>query len=380
MKNGLIEWDHQEIPENEIRRRIESIQQKMRTEKLDGLILFGDVNEAGAVSYFSNFAPYYFSTALILPRTGEGVMTTAMAQRGKPWIQSNSLTQDLRFERDYGKGCSRVLKEIKMDYHRVGIVEMGLFPYPALLDIKKEFPQIEFLDCTDMVNELRITKSPVETNLIYKAGQIASESLESITKAWNFQKECELAAEIEKQARYRKCEDIFVHVASHDSKASWLHLPTEKKLEHEVIVEIMVQYKNYWANIGRTILTENIDNSILRLMEKTEMIYSRTIENLRPKVTVGDILEETRKGTNHSMKMFSNISFGLYLESMQRAWINDKDSKKYNDVELKENMEIIFQFGLLDMSNLNRFLIQDTFIVTENVPAKCTRTSLRLTC
>ena len=57
MKNGLIKWDHKEIPDEEIRGKVETIQKKMREDNLDLLIVFGDVNEAGAVNYLSNFAP-----------------------------------------------------------------------------------------------------------------------------------------------------------------------------------------------------------------------------------------------------------------------------------------------------------------------------------
>jgi ectoine hydrolase len=379
MKNGLIIWDHQEIPADEIRRRIDTVQEKMLEEHLDGLILFGDVNEAGAVNYFSNFAPYYFSAALILPRTGEGVITTEMAQRVKPWIQSNSFIQDVRFERNYGKGCSTVLKEMMMDHHRVGIVEMDLFRYPALVEIKKEFPRVEFIDVTEMVNELRLIRSPVEIKLIRRAGQIACESIESVVKNWNFQKECELAAEIERQARYQRCEDIFVHVTSHAKGVHWLHLPTEERLEHEVMVEMMVQYKNYWADLGRTIVPKNVDKSLVHLKDKAEMIYSKTIKNLKPGVIVSDIFEEIKKELNHSIKIFSSIGFGLYVESMQRAWINDKDPRKYNHVKLKEDMEVNFQFGLLDTTNFNKFLIQDTFLIGENQALNLTGTPFVLT-
>lgn len=379
MKNGLIKWDHQEIPESEISRRIEAIQENMRAENFDGLILFGDVNEAGAVNYFSNFAPYYFSAALILPMSGVGIITTEMAQRGKPWIQSNSLTQDVRFERNYGKGCSTVLKEIKMEHHRIGIVEMDLFRYPALLEIKKEFPKVEFIDATEMINELRLIRSPVEMNLIRQAGQIARECLEGVLKNWKFEKECEVAAEIERQARYRRSEDIFVHITSHGGRARWLHLPTEEKLEHEVMVELMVQYKNYWADIGRTILPKNVDASLLHLKGKAEKIYSKAIQNLKPGVMVSDIFEEIQKEVKKSLKIFSSIGFGLYVESMQRAWINDRDSRKYNRVKLKENMEVIFQFGLLDTTDSNKFLIQDTFLIGKGGAQNLTETSFVLT-
>lgn len=374
MKNGLIVWDHNEIPDDEIRARIKTIQKSMRAENLDALIIFGDVNEAGAVSYFSYFAPYYFSTALILTQTGEGIMTTVMAQRGKPWIQSNSLIQDIRFQRNYGKGCSDVLKEIGLSYNRVGIVELDLFPYTALLDLKKEFPHVEFIDVTDSINELRLIRSPVEINIISKAAQIADGAIEAVLRNWYFKKECELAGEIERQARYRRCEDIFVHIASHAPGNRWLHLPTEQILEQEVLVEVMVQLENYWAVIGRTILPHNPEPSLLHLKDSVEELYSKAIKNIKSGVIVNDIFQGIREEVkNDNIKLFSSIGFGLYVESMQRAWITDENQRGFN-VPLKENMEVFFQLGLLDKKNYNKFLIQDTFIVGERETGQCTKT------
>lgn len=379
MKNGVFEWNRQEIPNSEIQKRIETIQKKMHEENLDALIVFGDANEAGAVNYFSNFAPYYFSTALVLPQTGECLMTTAMAQRSKPWIQSTSLIQDIRFQGNYGKGCSDVLKEIGLKHNQVGIVELDLFPYTAFVDLKKEFPQVEFIDETKMVNELRLQRSPVEMNLIRRAGQIAYESLESVVRNWNFQKECEVSAEIERQARYRKCEEVFVHVASHADGLRWLHLPREQKLEREILVEVMVQYKNYWADIGRTIIPKSVDSSLQNLKGRTEEIYFKAIKHLKPGVTLRDIFDEIKKEENKDTKIFSSIGFGLYVVSMQRAWISEKDSKKDNNLELKENMEVIFQFGVMDTTNFNKFLIQDTFLIVKNGAQNLTETPFDLT-
>lgn len=378
MKNGLIKWDHQEIPDEEIRVRIEAVQKRMRLENLDALILFGDVNEAGAVNYYSNFAPYYFSTALVLTQTGDGLMTTAMAQRGRPWILSNSLTKDIRFERNYGKGCSDVLKETDLSHNRVGIVEFDLFPYTAFLDLKQGFPRVDFIDVTEMVNDLRMIRSRVEINLIRTAAEIADEAIESVLKDWNFQKECELTAEIERQTRYRRCEDIFVHVASHEGGIRWLHLPTEQRLEGEIMVEMMVQYKNYWADLGRTIVPKNAEPSMLHLKDSAEEIYLKAIKNLKPGAVVNDIFKELKNSVRKNIKIFSSIGLGLYVESMQRAWMNDENQGN-NNLELKENMEVIFQFGLLDKTNLNKWLVQDTFIVGEKGAIKYTKTPIGLT-
>ena len=292
MKNGLIKWDHKEIPDEEIKGRIQTVQSRMKKENLDALILFGDVNESGAVNYFSNFAPYYFSTALILAQNGEGLMTSAMAQRGKPWIQSNSLTKDIRFNRDYGKGCADVLEGIDLKHNRVGMVELDLFPYPAFQKLKETFPQIEFIDFTDKVNELRIKRTPVELKLIHKASEAGVDTIESVVRNWNFNRECELAAEIERQARYRACEDIFVHITSHTEGAHWLHLPTEKNLQGEVMVEMMVQYKNYWAILGRTILPEKAEPSLARLKKQAEQLYFSVVNRLKPGTTVNDVFDK----------------------------------------------------------------------------------------
>ena len=379
MKNGLIKWDHQEIPDEEIRGRIQVIQKRMREDNMDALILFGDVNEAGALNYFSNFAPYYFSSALVLVQSGDGVMTTAMAQRGRPWILSNSLTQDLRFQRDYGKGCSDVLKEIGLQHNRVGIVDLDLFPYTPFLDLKKEFPQVEFIDVTEMVNALRLIRSPVEMSLIREAAKIADDTLEGVVEQWSFQKECELAAEIERQTRYRRCEDIFVHVTSHKNGVRWVHLPTEETLEGEILVEMMVQYKNYWADLGRTIMPKNPQTSLTQLKNSAEKIYSEAIKNLQPGTVVNDIFKVIKETLNYkNIRIFSSIGFGLYAESMQRAWMSD-EKKSNHDVVLKENMEVVVQFGLLDKTDFNKWFIQDTFIINENGNTKYTASPIELT-
>ena len=36
MKNGLIKWDHEEVPDSEIRRRIGLVQERMKEEKIRG--------------------------------------------------------------------------------------------------------------------------------------------------------------------------------------------------------------------------------------------------------------------------------------------------------------------------------------------------------
>ena len=379
MKNGLIEWNRQEIPEPEIQKRIETIQKKIHEENLDALIVFGDANESGAVNYLSNFAPYYFSTALVFPANRNALMTTAMAQRSKPWIQSTSLIQDIRFQGNYGKGCSDVLKEIGLKHNRVGIVELDLFPYTAFADLKKEFSHVEFIDETRMVNELRLQRSPIEANLIRRAGQIACETLDSLTKRWSFQRECELSGEIERQARLRRCEEVFAHVASHVDGLRWLHLPREQKLDKEILVEIMVQYKNYWATVGRTFLPNKADSSIVNLMGRTEKIYLNAIKNLKPGVTVTDIFKELIKERNKGTKVFSSMGFSLYVGSMQRAVMDEKASGKYDHLKLKENMEVIFQFGLLDTTNFNKCLVEDTFLVSKNGAQTLTELPFRLT-
>jgi Xaa-Pro aminopeptidase len=115
------------------------------------------------------------------------------------------------------------------------------------------------------------------------------------------------------------------------------------------------------------------------LKRKAERIYSKAIQNLKPGVMVSDIFEEIKRDVNKGVKILSSIGFGLYMESMQRAWINDRDSRKYNHVKLEENMEIIFQFGLLDTTDSNKFLIQDTFLIGKGGAQNLTETSFVLT-
>ena len=84
-----------------------------------------------------------------------------------------------------------------------------------------------------------------------------------------------------------------------------------------------------------------------------------------------NILKRPAAESTNNRKIFASIGFGMYVESMHRAWISDEKEGSH-DVALKEGMEVIVQLGLLDKTNFNKCFIQDTFAITKEGSTKYT--------
>lgn len=373
MKNGLMEWDRQEMPESEIRGRIQAVQKIMADQKLDALIIFSQVSESGAVSYFSNLAVFANKATLILPGAGDGILITDLGRRDAVWAKSTLLTDDIRPGVNTALECSKVLKEVGLPNNRVGIVEWKLFPYITFADLQKSFPGIEFIDITGIVNELRSVKSPVEIKLVEKATQITNQSWQSTLADWQYTKECELASQFEHHARLLACQDIFTLVISDEDKNLWLHPPTEKKLGKEISVEIMVEYKHYWAAKGRTIVPANADSHLLNLKKIGETAYAEAIRNLQAGESIQSVFNALSKAVKDGgTKVLANASFGLGMAAFDRVWMSSQDIDKNKGLILKEDMEVILQLSLLDKARTHTFLVEDTFIVKKGGPIRLT--------
>jgi len=64
---------------------------------------------------------------------------------------------------------------------------------------------------------------------------------------------------------------------------------------------MLVQYKNYWAGLGRTILPAKPEPALRKLQNTGERIYSAIIEKLSPGTPIYDVFD-TVKSESGNMK------------------------------------------------------------------------------
>jgi Xaa-Pro aminopeptidase len=172
----------------EIDQRIERTKEEMAKRGYDALIVYGNNKVYGSLRYLTDYFPdrcgwislsgtetYLFDgAALLLPQKGEPVLLldTGMVL-GKEVHTHKVISGDFGAGKDSGLSGKMVGKSVpeRSTVKTVGIETWDRFPAPLFLDLKREFPEAEFVRST-IVEELRMVKSTLELEIFKKAAKI----------------------------------------------------------------------------------------------------------------------------------------------------------------------------------------------------------------
>ena len=173
----------------EYKSRIDKVKQLMEECGIDVLVIHHFPNICYLSGYQSwNTADYY---AFIVPMKSEPVLVLWDSERSNAKL--TSWVSQLRTFPTRGDPVGitiEILKELSMAKGRIGI-ELGT-PYlnaRVYSQIANSFPQATFIDCSELVQEVRAIKSPQEIAYIRKAAVITTTGIEA-------------AVEMAKVARY----------------------------------------------------------------------------------------------------------------------------------------------------------------------------------
>jgi len=294
--------DNPKLPSlDEYNKRIERLQTNLREMRLDGAILFQRVD----VCYFSGTAQ---NAALFIPPIGQPLL---MAKQSFTRLQQEQFLGSLiRIRRT--RDIADVLKkhDIRFEGSALGL-ELDVLPVLEFQKLKRSLKVQKFQDISPLILQLRMTKSPIEIDLMKQAAQIvrigherASEVL--MTKGMGI-REIELAAEVEAAMRYVGHEGI-IHVRRWDQETFYGHVisgpngalpsyvasPTggkgisivvpqgagsrKIKKNEPVLVDIVGAFHGYYIDASRTYVIGNLPDPLPDAYECTSQILSQVIK------------------------------------------------------------------------------------------------------
>ena len=177
------------FPEEEYNGRYKRARELMTKERLDALLITDDANYA----YFGGHRRFQLYSAhrktrpvvLILPLDGEPILIGPSAfhqamSKGS-WIKKIVTWSDLPFS---VKPIVEMLDELDLSHGRVG-AELGLeqllgISYNDFAELKADIPNVQFVDASGILRKLRMTKSPMEIDVLREACKMTSESFERL--------------------------------------------------------------------------------------------------------------------------------------------------------------------------------------------------------
>ncbi len=317
-------------------RRWRAIRERMAMDGLDCLLLVGsdsrfDMGLAN-LRYVTHIANKHDGFA-VFPVEGAPVVWAQSAfqhiQSGSTYLYNQDWVGDIR----PSVGPAPVvdfLKEQGYEHATIGLVGMrsamniDIIPVSTHSYICQELPGAEIVDATELIEYLRMIKSPEEIGMLEKAGELARKMIDTLVRsAEPGKKECEVFADmVHTQISNGGEAQIFIFLSSGpvegpgDNKqllhgAQPFAAPTARTLEKGdlIITEFHADWGGYLAAVEFALYLGKAPDELKRIHEVCVQCLERLKEAMRPGVTFGEVLEAEREPCQRAGMNFVELGF-----------------------------------------------------------------------
>jgi Xaa-Pro aminopeptidase len=184
------------ISQEEFRLRQQKVAESAKRRDLAGILCwskcagtydgYGDaVYLANHYSYFPHirdFKPHWTThghVPVIIPADGDPVVIVDLETFRDDLIAIS----DIRFYNDVVRGAAEALKERGMASERVGLSGSELLPIAARAELSKHLPTLELVEADEVVEDLRMIKSPAEIEMLRTTGRVGAEAFNAMMRA-----------------------------------------------------------------------------------------------------------------------------------------------------------------------------------------------------
>jgi len=365
-----------EIPCDEIQKRVERFQEKLREKGLRGAVLTNDYN----IYYFTGYrahAPWTTFTRpiwLFVPSFGtlvlfvqvfvfpEAVAKSAFCDvRSFDSLEGTPLNDVVNIMEELGMATGMVGWELGKE-QRVGI------PILEFLELKNLLSKVNFADVSEVLWDLRTIKSSFEIACIRKACQATSYALDSCFKFIRegmTEKEianCVYKLMLEKGAE-RPGFVIIVSGEGNYNRISGTATDRPITIGDLVWIDAGAIYKGYWSDFCRAGVVGRASAEQTGYQEMVHMVTEGVIEKVQPGVSVADLTKECfaffeKLGFSLSFNC-GRLGHGMGLMSTEPPSVMLSDH-----TVLKPGMILNLEPGIVNEYGV--FDIEENLLVTEN--------------
>ena len=389
----------EEFPVEEYRSRLHSTRQGMKRHNLDALLLSTEAN----CRYLAGLVNVYWTITmandlqlalvpgvesedpiLLLPdhlRFGSAQSSWIKDRRGWSQFSTESMAAPVKSIVDVivEKGLER--GTIGMEIGKDSRLGMSLVYFQEL---SKALPGCNFVDCDNMMGEVRMVKTPAEIAIIRRACEINCEGMiagmqavregvseievgNAITKRW-----CEVTDDFSCAHPWQ------MHINSSSQRNQWFDCgPSDYRLKkgNYIVMDLCYCYKGYWSDMFRTACIGEPDPLLEKCFNANRLGNLAGMEIIAPGVAVRDIAltihnkwrelgleaEIQEQVVDHNGD-FAGHSSGLTIH--EHPFVNSKETRK-----LEPGMHLMIEGMLMDRKPFSESTvcvgIEDSVLVVE---------------
>ncbi|MBU2570519.1 MAG: ectoine hydrolase [Gammaproteobacteria bacterium] len=289
----MIERDDMTFPFAEYQRRIDELRGRMQKRLLDAVVISDPEN----LMYLTDYQTtgYSFFQALVIPLDNEPFMITRKLEESnvyaRTWVE---ITRPYPDTGDAIQMLVESLREFGLNGKHIGYERNSYF-FPAYHQdsIHTTFTDGRLLDCFGIVEQGRITKSPVEIEIMRKAAHATEAGMMAGFEACVAgATENEIGAAVS-AGMFRaggETPAVMPYVTS-GPRTMIGHATWEGRVvqpgEH-IFLEVGGCYRRYHTAMMRTVVLGDMTDTFYKAQEKMKFALQRLKEIMRPGLTVSD--------------------------------------------------------------------------------------------
>jgi Xaa-Pro aminopeptidase len=373
------------ISHAEFERRWKAVRQAMEAQDLDFLILQSCSDFLGGyVKYFTDLPSTIYPVTLIFPR--DGGITSILhgpeppAPPNPPLWTAHGIEKRISirvvptFAYTSTFDAEKVTGELAPHGHcRIGIVGPRFFAATFYEYIRRNLTAAEFVDATDLVDNITMVKSAEEINLIRQTCGLQDAVFQyALTRIWPGRREYEIYAEV-----MQKCfelgssqANVMVGSAPPGSPAKhMLQLYTNRMIEKEDQFVLLIEangLSGLFGEIFRHVCLGKVPAELQEQFEAAQQAQKITLDLLKPGTGPGAIWDAHNRFLKQAGYMEETRAFahGQGYNSIERPSIDHGES-----IKIKANMNIAVHPAV--MSGKAYAQVCENYIVSETGKAEC---------
>lgn len=296
------------IPTRELERRWSLVREAMKKEGIDSIVMQNDNQWLGGyVRYFTDLpSEQAYPYTVIFPANDEmTVISSGSASPPPPpdWAcrgikEKIGLSYFRAFHYTNNIDAEAIVNVLKRrNDKRVGMINLGLIPAATYLYMKEHLTEVELVDATDLVDEIKAVKSDDEIEYIRKCVEIqdiAAGAVSTILRPGIY--EYEIRSELTRILTDLGSEEQWIMIGSDQTGVNTGQHPTffqNRRIEKGDQVLIMIEVNGpggYYGELGRTWCLGEPPKELLRCWDIALEAQKRAAALLKPGTKPGDLL------------------------------------------------------------------------------------------
>ncbi len=376
-------------------RRYKLVREKMAKEGLDVLLLPANTSrweqmmaDSRYLTCIGGFATEVFT---VFPLKGE--VSAFVFNRANWWKRMQNWVTDVRDGRNsWADNAISRLGEIGLKKGRVGISGLsgltrapdGIIPYATVTMLQKTLPEVEFVNATALMQEVRAIKSDEEIACMER-------SMEIIERMINTMRETARGGVSEKEL-YAAMTDVmlrsggelptlfFLGTGPRVTQSSFV--PTNRIIEKgdRVVNEIEAKYVGYAAQAVCPMVLGKPDPGYEKLAEASTNCFHAILGRMKPGATFGELFDTYRETAEKAgnYKWSHPMMHARGLGDDGPALMGDKDIERFKAIKLESGMVFILKPRVRDADGKDHTSIGDTVVVTKDGARRLGKRELKL--